>query len=141
MDGFGAALTDSSAAVLYRLEPPVRDRSMAMLFDAETGSGITSLRQPVGGSDFVVDHPYTHDDLPLGQTDHDMRYFGIAHYEYQSLPLLRQARRLNPDLRIMATPWSPPAWMKTTKSLIGGRIIDDPLVYDAYVRYLVKFVQ
>ena len=55
--------------------------------------------------------------------------------------MLRQARALNPSLRIMATPWSPPAWMKTNQSLVGGRLVDDPRVYDAYGDYFVRFVQ
>ena len=59
----------------------------------------------------------------------------------QILPLLRQALRLNPDLKVMGTPWSPPAWMKANDSLIGGRMKDDPRVYQAYADYLVKFVQ
>jgi glucosylceramidase len=54
--------------------------------------------------------------------------------------LLRQARALNPNLKVMATPWSPPAWMKTNGSLVGGRLIDDPRVYHAYARYFVLFV-
>jgi hypothetical protein len=57
------------------------------------------------------------------------------------LPLLRQALRLNPSLKIMATPWSPPAWMKTNDSLVGGRFKDDPRVYAAYAQYFVRFVQ
>ena len=69
-----------------------------------------------------------------------MRRFSIAHDEREILPLLRQARRLNPDLKVMGTPWSPPAWMKTNDSLVGGRFLDDQRVYDAYARYFVKFV-
>jgi glucosylceramidase len=55
--------------------------------------------------------------------------------------LLRQARALNPSLKVMATPWSPPAWMKTNQSLVGGRLIDSPRIYNAYARYFVKFVR
>ena len=75
------------------------------------------------------------------QTDFALRHFSIAHDEAQILPLLRRAKQLNPRLTVMATPWSPPAWMKTGDSLVGGRLKDDPRVYDAYARYLVKFVQ
>ncbi len=141
MEGFGASLTDSSAAVLYRLDPANRDRLMAALFDPHTGNGLSYVRQPMGGSDFVADRPYTYDDLPPGQTDFELRHFSIAHDERQILPLLRQARRLNPALRILASPWSPPAWMKTSGSLLGGRLIDDPRVYRAYARYFVRFLQ
>ncbi|GAA2873196.1 glucosylceramidase [Actinoplanes cyaneus] len=142
MDGFGASITDSAASVLYRLAPRARDNAVRQLFDREKGIGVSFLRQPIGSSDFTAaaEH-YTYDDVPAGQTDFALRHFSIEHDRAQILPLLRQARRLNPDLRILGTPWSPPAWMKTTDSLVGGRLKDDPRVYDAYARYLVRFVQ
>jgi len=142
VDGFGAALTDSAAAVLYRLSPDARDAAMRSLFDPATGIGVSFLRQPVGSSDFTAAAThYTYDDVAPGQTDLPLKHFSIAHDEAQILPLLRQARKLNPGLSVMATPWSPPAWMKDGDSLIGGRLKDDPKIYDAYARYLVKFVQ
>jgi glucosylceramidase len=142
VDGFGASITDSSAAVLYRLDPAARDRAMRSLFDPAEGIGVSFLRQPVGSSDFTAaaEH-YTYDDVAPGETDFALRHFSIAHDEARILPLLRRAKQLNPRLKVMATPWSPPAWMKTGDSLIGGRLIDDPRVYDAYARYLVKFVR
>ncbi|MFG1907108.1 discoidin domain-containing protein [Kribbella sp. NPDC048928] len=142
MDGFGAAITDSSAAVLYRLSPADREQTLRKLFDPAQGIGVSFLRQPVGSSDFTAaSEHYTYDDVPAGRTDFGLRQFSIAHDEQQVLPLLRRAKQLNPQLKVMATPWSPPAWMKTGDSLGGGRLKDDPKVYDAYARYLVKFVQ
>src|SRR3954452_16210125 len=70
-----------------------------------------------------------------------MRSFSIAHERKQILALLRRALALNPKLKVMGTPWSPPAWMKTNQSLVGGKLIDAPRIYDAYARYFVKFVQ
>ncbi|MFI5691460.1 glycoside hydrolase family 30 beta sandwich domain-containing protein [Kribbella sp. NPDC051586] len=142
MDGFGASITDSSANVLYRLSPADREQTMRKLFDPRQGIGVSFLRQPVGSSDFTAaaEH-YTYDDVPAGQTDFGLKHFTIAHDQQQVLPLLRRAKQLNPALKVMATPWSPPAWMKTADSLVGGRLKDDPKVYDAYARYLVKFVQ
>ena len=142
MDGFGASITDSSAAVLYRLSPADREQTMRALFDPKQGIGVSFLRQPVGSSDFTAaSEHYTYDDVPAGQTDFGLKHFSIAHDQQQVLPLLRRAKQLNPALKVMATPWSPPAWMKTGDSLVGGRLVDDPKVYDAYARYLVKFVQ
>jgi glucosylceramidase len=142
IDGFGAAITDSAAAVLYRLAPDARDAAMRSLFDPRTGIGVSFLRQPVGSSDFTAAPAhYTYDDMPAGQTDFALRHFSIAHDTAQILPLLRRAKQLNPRLSVMATPWSPPAWMKDGDSLIGGRLKDDPRVYRAYARYLVKFVE
>jgi glucosylceramidase len=141
MRGFGASITDSSAVVLYRLRPAARDAVMADLFDPRTGDGLSVLRQPMGASDFVAGDHYTYDDVPAGQTDYAMDGFTIAHDRPRILPLLRQALRLNPGLTVVASPWSPPAWMKTNDSLIGGRLIDEPAIYRAYARYFVKFVQ
>jgi glucosylceramidase len=141
VSGFGGSITDSSAYELYQLDPQHRAQAMTALFDPNHGDGLSYLRQPMGGSDFVVSGPYTYDDMPSGETDYGMRHFNIAHDQAQILPLLRQAETLNPQLRIMATPWSPPAWMKTNGSLIGGRLIDDPRIYRAYALYFVKFIQ
>ena len=141
MTGFGGSLTDSSAAVLYSLSPAARDAAMHLLFDPVTGDGLDFLRQPIGASDFVATQDYTYDDMPPGQTDYLQRHFSISHDEAQILPLLREAEHINPRLTIMATPWSPPAWMKTGDSLIGGRLIDDPKIYYSYALYLLKFVQ
>jgi glucosylceramidase len=138
MTGFGASLTDSSAAVLYRLAPAARNAVMTDLFARDR---INFLRQPIGASDFTDEPAYTYDDMPAGQTDYKLRHFSVAHDRSQILPLLRQAKRLNPELQIMGTPWSPPAWMKTNGSLVGGRLIDSPEIYRAYASYLVKFVQ
>jgi glucosylceramidase len=141
MEGFGASITDSSGSVLYRLDADRRDAVMRDLFDPEHGDGLGYLRQPMGASDFVDGPHYTYDDVPAGHTDFGLRHFSIAHDRAQILPLLRRARQLNPALKVLATPWSPPAWMKTGGSLIGGRLIDEPRVYDAYARYFVKFLK
>ncbi len=142
VDGFGASITDSSAAVLRGLAPGVREETMRKLFDPVRGIGVSFLRQPAGSSDFTAEaEHYTYDDVPAGQTDFPLRHFSIARDEERILPLLRQAKRLNPALAVMGTPWSPPAWMKTGDSLVGGRLKDDPAVYDAYARYLVKYVK
>jgi glucosylceramidase len=141
MQGFGGAITDSAASVLYTLPAAQRAQLMTSLFSPTTGDGLDYLRQPIGGSDMVVTAPYTYDDLPAGQTDYGMKDFSVAHDQAQILPLLREAERLNPHLQIIATPWSPPAWMKTSDSLIGGRLVATPQMYQAYALYLFKFIE
>ena len=142
MDGFGASITDSSAVLLSGLPAAKRAAVMASLFGSgPDGIGLSFLRQPMGASDFVAGPHYTYNDLPAGQTDYDLSEFTIAHDEAQILPLLREALALNPDITIMATPWSPPAWMKDNLSLVGGRLIDDDRIYATYAQYFVRFIQ
>jgi glucosylceramidase len=138
VEGFGASITDSSAKLLAA--SPHRAEIMRDLFDPRSGLGLSYLRQPMGASDFVAGPHYTYDDLPPGRIDFGMKRFSIAHDRAQILPLLREARRLNPALKVLGTPWSPPAWMKTNGSLVGGRFVDDPRYYAAYAKYFVRFV-
>src|SRR4051794_6439525 len=138
MDGFGASITDSSASVLMELDRTTRAATMKDLFVTD---GLSFLRQPIGSSDFVDGPHYTFDDMPAGETDYDLSNFSIRHDKARILPLLRRALALNPHIKVLGTPWSPPAWMKTNDSLIGGRLIDSPRVYRAYAHYLVKFVR
>ena len=140
--GCGASITDSSASLLGRLPADRRDAVLDQLFSRSTGIGLSYLRQPIGSSAFVAGpRYYTCDDVSSGHTDFDLAQFSVAHDEDGILPLLRQARRLNPDLKVMGTPWSAPAWMKTNGSLVGGELIDAPRYYEAYAAYLVEFVK
>jgi len=141
MDGFGASLTDSSAYVISQLPASKRGELMMKLFNVNTGAGLSYLRQPMGASDFARSN-YTYDDMPAGQTDPMLAHFSVAHDDAYILPLLRQALAINPSLKVMATPWSPPAWMRTGHSLIGasGGTLE-PQYYDAYAQYFVKFVE
>ncbi len=141
IDGFGASITDSSAYVLSRLDGKTRAAAMRRLFSRTDGDGLSFLRQPMGASDFVAGGFYTYDDITAGRTDYEMTRFSIAHDRARILPLLRQALTLNPQLEVIGSPWSAPAWMKTNQSLIGGRLIDEPRIYAAYARYFVEFVR
>lgn len=140
--GCGASLTESSASLLARLPADGREGALRRFFSTEDGIGLSVLRQPVGSSAFVAGtRYYTYDDVPSGQTDFGLEQFGIAHDEAEILPLLRRALAINPQLKVIGTPWSAPAWMKTSGSLVGGELIDAPRYYDVYARYLAAFVR
>jgi glucosylceramidase len=139
MEGFGTSLTESAASVITA--SPHRDTIMRDLFDRTSGIGMSYLRQPMGASDFVVGSHFTYNDMPIGQTDYGLNRFSIDRDRAEIIPLLRQARQLNPEVKVLGTPWSPPAWMKTSRSLIGGQLVDDDRVYQAYAQYFVRFVQ
>ncbi len=139
MDGFGASLTDSAAWLLQtKLDAVTRQKAMRALFDASEGIGLTILRQPMGGADLARTH-YTYDDMPRGATDPTLAHFSIAHDEEAILPALHEAFAVQPALKIIATPWSVPAWMKTSDSLIGGKLRKES--YPAFAQYFVKYVE
>ncbi|MHA6757199.1 RICIN domain-containing protein [Streptacidiphilus sp. PAMC 29251] len=136
MTGFGASLTDSSAWLIAN--SPQRNTIMSKLFDPNSGIGLDFLRQPVGASDFARS-VYSYDDMPSGQSDPSLSNFSIAHDNAYILPVLQQALQLNPSTTVMATPWSPPGWMKTSGNMIGGSLSSSN--YQAYANYLVKYLQ
>jgi glucosylceramidase len=136
MTGFGASFTDSSAWLVAN--SPLRSQIMTKLFNPTSGIGLDFLRQPIGASDFSQSL-FSYDDLPSGQTDPTLAKFSIAHDNAYILPVLQQALSLNPNITIMATPWSPPGWMKSSGSMIGGSLNSGD--YQAFADYLTKFVQ
>ena len=139
IDGFGASLTDSAAWLLEtKLDTATRRKAMLALFDANEGIGLTILRQPMGGTDLARTH-YSYDDMPRGQKDPALAHFSIARDEEVILPALREALAVQPAMKIIATPWSVPAWMKTSGSLIGGKLRKES--YPAFAQYFVKYVQ
>ena len=139
MDGFGASLTDSSAWLLsHKLTDQQRKEALEKLFSPTTGIGLSVLRQPMGASDFAIDD-YSYDDLPAGETDPDLKKFTIDRDRAYIIPILREALALNRNLKIIASPWSPPGWMKTSGSMIQGSLL--PSAYIPLAKYFVKFVQ
>lgn len=139
MDGFGASFTDSSAYLIHQvLEPEQRAGLMRKLFDAEEGIGLSVLRNPMGASDYARDF-YSYNDMPNGETDVELKHFSIAHDEEDIVPLLQEALRLNPDIKLMGSPWSPPGWMKTSGSMIGGELKKE--YYPVYASYFVRYIQ
>ena len=135
--GFGASITESAAMLLHdHLARDARDEVMRRLFDPDAGIGLSLLRQSMGASDFALGN-YTYADAPEG--DRTLAALSVGRDDAAVVPLLVQARRLNPRLAVMATPWSPPAWMKSSRSLIGGTL--EPAAYEPYARYFVRFVE
>jgi glucosylceramidase len=121
IDGFGASLTDSSAWLMAKkLKPEAREKVLQKLFNPKSGIGLSVLRQPMGASDFAL-KSYTYNDLPAGQMpdglDPKLEKFSINHDKLYIIPILKRILEINPNLKIIGSPWSPPAWMKTTNSL------------------------
>ena len=137
--GFGAAMTDASAQLLSRLPTSKRKAIMAELFGrGPNGLGLSFTRLTVGASDFSTSD-YSYDDTPGNVADPELRYFTIEPARKYVLPRVREALAINPQLLVMISPWSAPAWMKTTRSLIKGQLV--PQYYPAFANYLARTVK
>jgi glucosylceramidase len=140
IDGFGASMTDASAWLIYTQMPAAqRQDLMTKLFSRTDGIGISVMRIPMGASDFVTGQPYTYDDMPAGQADPHLAHFSIEHDRAYILPAIQDAFKINPDMKLIASPWSPPAWMKDSDRLGKGTLQSQ--YYSAWAQYFVKFIQ
>jgi glucosylceramidase len=140
VEGFGASFTDSAGYLLNEVATAlVRSNAMYNLFTRNgSGIGVSFVRNPMGASDLARTQ-YSYDDLPPGQTDTNLTSFSIAHDQADIIPLVQQALQLNPQLTIMANPWSPPGWMKTSGSMVTGSLL--PGMYRPFAQYFVKYIQ
>lgn len=132
--GFGAALTDAACYTLNRLDPSAREKLFHELFHPSE-LGLSVCRTCIGSSDYSVE-AYSFDE---GAPDPDLQRFSIDHDRAYILPILRQARKANPDLFLFSSPWSPPGWMKPNNSMLGGNMQRKHM--PAYANYFVKFLQ
>ncbi len=139
MVGFGASLTDSSAWLIqHRLDPRQREDLLEELFSRDgNGLGLGFSRLTIGASDFSRHH-YSLDDTPDRKPDPELKHFSIDENRGDVIPVARAMLAVNPRMKIMASPWSAPAWMKDSNSLIQGSLL--PQYYDAFSRYLLKYV-
>jgi glucosylceramidase len=139
MVGFGAAITDASAWLIQsRMDDGPRAALMKELFGPAPGLSISFVRLTIGASDFSA-RDYSLDDMPDGQEDPGLTHFSIAPERDAVLPVVRAALAENPGLRVMASPWSAPGWMKTTGNLLHGTL--QPRYYQAFAAYLVKYTE
>lgn len=139
MDGFGYALTGGSAMLIHHMSDAKRAALLHNLFTREgDGIGVSYLRLTVGSSD-MNDHVYSYDDLPEGQTDPNMDHFSLAPDEVDVIPVVKEILAINPKIKLLASPWSAPLWMKTNHEAQGGVL--KPEWYAAYAKYWVKYIQ
>lgn len=136
IDGFGFALTGGSATLINGLSSTNKSNLLNELFSTDsTNIGISYLRISIGASD-LSDHAFTYDDVAGDST---LQHFSIDEEKKDLLPVLKKIVQLNPTIKIIATPWSAPIWMKTNGAYTGGNL--KPECYDVYARYFVKYIQ
>ncbi|MCJ8167325.1 glucosylceramidase [Pontibacter sp. E15-1] len=138
MDGFGYTLTGGSAMLLHQMDAPARAALLQELFGTTGNSiGVSYLRISIGASDLDA-RVFSYNDLPAGEADPEMKRFSLAPDQEHLIPMLQEILAINPTLKIMGSPWSPPTWMKTNNNSKGGSL--KPEFYDAYARYFVRYV-
>jgi len=139
IDGFGYTLTGGSAQVINQLNAQKRQELLQELFGANANSiSVNYIRISIGASDLDA-APFTYNDLPNGQTDINLEKFSLAPNKTDVIPMLKEILAINPNIKILATPWSPPVWMKDNNSFIGGSL--QPKYYGVYANYFVKYIQ
>lgn len=139
VEGFGYTLTGGSAALINNMVAAERTKLLNELFGTGAGSiGVSYLRLSLGASD-LSSFVYSYNDLPAGQTDPTLSKFSLAQDTVDLIPVLKEILAINPSIKLMASPWSAPVWMKSNGSSIGGNLL--PANYPVYAQYFVKYIQ
>jgi glucosylceramidase len=155
IDGFGGCFNEMGWEVLQTLPEDERNQVFESLFGMEEGCRFTLYRVPIGANDYAVEW-YSHNETPM---DLSMEHFSIERDQQRLIPYIRKAMDYNPDLKIFASPWCPPLWMKTNghyacrsdirvndladekqgKEMVDQFIMEDSML-DAYALYFSKFI-
>ncbi|MBA4848768.1 glycoside hydrolase family 30 beta sandwich domain-containing protein [Emticicia sp. BO119] len=139
MDGFGFTLTGGSATLINQLKAAEKAELLKELFATDQNNiGVSYLRVSIGASD-LSDHVFTYNDLANGETDPNMQKFSLIEEQKDLIPVLKQILKINPAIKILGSPWTPPVWMKTNGNSKGGSL--KPEFYQAYAKYLVRYIQ
>jgi len=139
IDGFGYTLTGGSTQLLSQMNADERERILKELFATDGNNiGVSYLRISLGASD-LDDHVFSYDDLPSGETDQKLSKFSLAEDKKHLIPVLKEILAINPKIKILGSPWSPPTWMKTINNFKGGSLKTE--YYGVYAQYLAKYIQ
>ena len=139
IDGFGYALTGGSAQHIIKMSAPARVALLKELFASDANNiGVSYIRLSIGASD-LNEKVFSYNDLPEGETDLEQKKFDLGPDKVDVIPVMKEILAINPRIKIMGSPWSPPLWMKTTYDARGGML--KPEYYEAYARYFVKYIQ
>ena len=139
IDGFGFALTGGSAMHIIHMSANSRAALLKELFATNGNNiGVSYIRLSIGASD-LNERVFSYDDMPVGQTDPALKHFDLGPDHQDVIPVMKEILAINPSVKILGSPWSPPAWMKTNNDTRGGRL--KPVYYGVYAKYLVKYIQ
>ncbi len=137
IEGFGGAFTEAAAHTYYKMSPEIRTEILNAYFDPSVGNGYNLCRTHINSCDFSLGN-YAYTEVP---GDVELKYFSIDHDRHQLIPMIKEAaRKIGPSFKLLASPWSPPAWMKTNGQMNhGGKL--KPEYRQAWANYLVRYIQ
>jgi glucosylceramidase len=139
IDGFGFALTGGSAELLMKMSAPARTAILRRTFATDGDNiGVSYLRLSIGASD-LNSFVFSYDDLAAGETDFELKRFDLGQDRKDVIPVLKEILAIAPGIKILGSPWSAPAWMKTNNNVRGGALAEK--CYTVYAQYLVRYVQ
>jgi glucosylceramidase len=133
IEGFGGALTDAAAETIYKLSAANQERIFNAYFDKDKGIGYTLFRTSINSCDFSSES-YAYAEVA---GDVNLEHFSIEKDRKFRIPLIKEAvKRVGTDFKLLASPWSPPAWMKSNKHMLqGGKL--KPEYYQTWANYYV----
>ena len=138
IDGFGFALTGGSAQHIIHMDPAARKKLLQEVFGRKPSDiSVSYLRVSIGASD-LNERVFTYDDMPEGETDGGLKHFDLQDDKKDVIPVLKEILTVNPSIKILGSPWSAPAWMKTNGRMKGGSLKEE--YYAVYAEYFVKYI-
>lgn len=137
IEGFGGAFTEAAAHTYFKMSPEIRAEILQAYFDPSLGNGYSLCRTHINSCDFSLGN-YAYTEVP---GDVELRHFSIQHDRAQLIPMIKEAAgKTGQTIRLLASPWSPPAWMKTNGQMNhGGKL--KPEYRQAWANYLVRYIQ
>lgn len=137
IEGFGGAVTEAAADTFFKLCPERREEVLRAYFDPVEGHGYTLCRTHINSCDFSLGN-YAYAEVP---GDVELKHFSIDHDRRQLIPMIREANRLaGQPIKLLASPWSPPAWMKTNGQMNNGGKLK-PEYREVWARYYIRYIQ
>jgi glucosylceramidase len=139
IDGFGYTLTGSSAQLINNMGIAEKAALLNELFGTASGQiGVSYLRISIGASD-LSPSVFSYDDLPAGNTDPTLASFSLSQDLTHLVPVIKAILLINPNIKILGSPWSAPVWMKDNGLSKGGTLLTT--YYGTYANYFVKYIQ
>jgi glucosylceramidase len=139
IDGFGFALTGGSAELLMKMSSSARAKVLQEIFAVnDKNIGVSYIRLSIGSSD-LNSFVFSYDDLKENETDFDLKKFSLSQDLKDVIPVLKEILVINPEIKMLGSPWSAPVWMKTNNNIRGGALKKE--CYEVYAMYFVKYIK